>query len=221
MTFRRTPDFQNNRLSGTGQILASETVVVCFTFGYREYTSNHEHRVTAPTPFGRAASIVRFAKCDSMTAVNGTKTAAASTGPGGDRARHGHFLDRCWPPSLATGWLWLRSRPSRGRFDVAADRGPRLAGGFLLCWVMCLGGARHHLFWSTAEPDDLSLFAKDEPRLVRLSATLVDQPEIILANRSRFAFGLGAARHECGDLLAAASSPRGANCRSPDGPPFE
>ena len=42
-----------------------------------------------------------------------------------------------------------------------------------------MGGARHHVFWSTAEPDDLSAFAGEEPRLVRLVGTLVDQPEVM------------------------------------------
>jgi competence protein ComEC len=91
----------------------------------------------------------------------------------------GIFVDRYGPPSLAhwiglgafsaIAWAIVTGRRSRGLF----------AGGFLLCWILCLGGARHHLFWSTAEPDDLSLFTSDEPQLVRLSATLVDEPEII------------------------------------------
>jgi competence protein ComEC len=62
----------------------------------------------------------------------------------------------------------------RGRF-----RRERLTAGILFCGIVCLGGARHHLFWSIAAPDDVSLFAGDEPRLVKVRALLADEPEII------------------------------------------
>ena len=54
-----------------------------------------------------------------------------------------------------------------------------MTAGILLCSLVCLGGARHHLFWSIAAPDDLSLFAGDEPRLVKVRGLLVNEPEII------------------------------------------
>ena len=70
---------------------------------------------------------------------------------------------------LAAGW----------GFAARAFGPSRLAAALLLVWIACLGAARHHLFWSVALPDDLSLFAGKEPRLVKLRATLADQPEII------------------------------------------
>ena len=70
---------------------------------------------------------------------------------------------------LAGGW----------GFAARACGPSRLTAALLLAWIACLGAARHHLFWSVALPDDLSLFAGEEPRLVKLRATLADQPEII------------------------------------------
>jgi len=91
----------------------------------------------------------------------------------------GIFSDRCWPLSLAA-WMSLAAFSAVAWAILTWRRSSAwLAGGFLLCWVMSLGGARQHLVWSTVERDDLSLFANDEPQLVRLSATLVDEPEII------------------------------------------
>ena len=55
----------------------------------------------------------------------------------------------------------------------------RVAAVLLLIWTALFGGARHHVFWSTAAPNDVSQFANEEPRLVRLSGIIADQPEII------------------------------------------
>ena len=83
---------------------------------------------------------------------------------------------RPWrPESSETGSLGNRSAcgSSAASFWLAgwgfAARalGPsRLAAALLLVWIACLGAARHHLFWSVALPDDLSLFTGKEPRLV-------------------------------------------------------
>jgi competence protein ComEC len=55
----------------------------------------------------------------------------------------------------------------------------KAAAGALLLGMACLGGARHHFCWSTAPDNDLSLFASDEPRLVRVVGTLLDRPDVI------------------------------------------
>ena len=91
----------------------------------------------------------------------------------------GIIVDRTWSPSFVAliclaavstaAWLFATWRRS--------DR--RVTAGLLFCWVICLGAARHHLFWSTAESDDVFAFAGEEPRLVRLVGTLVDQPQVI------------------------------------------
>ena len=41
-----------------------------------------------------------------------------------------------------------------------------------------MGDARHHQFWSIARPNDISTFAADEPKLVRLTGRGVSQPWI-------------------------------------------
>jgi len=88
---------------------------------------------------------------------------------------------------------------------IAIDRAVSLpwivwlaAGGALAAgWVVCMGrnwswpaacllfacgvvtgGARHHADWSTASAADLASFATDEPRLVRLTARIHDEPRI-------------------------------------------
>jgi competence protein ComEC len=53
------------------------------------------------------------------------------------------------------------------------------SAALILCCLVCLGGARHHLCWSAAGENDLSLFADDERRLVRVTGTLLDRPEVI------------------------------------------
>jgi competence protein ComEC len=87
--------------------------------------------------------------------------------------------DRLAPQPLSV-WILCGFILAAGWGFVARVFGPsRLAAAFLLVWIACLGAARHHLIWSVALPDDLSLFAGKEPRLVKLRATLADQPEII------------------------------------------
>jgi competence protein ComEC len=87
--------------------------------------------------------------------------------------------DRLVPQPLGV-WILCALMLAAGWGFVARAFGPsRLAAALLLVWIACLGAARHHVFWSVALPDDLSLFAGEEPRLVKLRATLADQPEII------------------------------------------
>ncbi len=87
--------------------------------------------------------------------------------------------DRLVPQPLGV-WILCGFILAGGWGFAARACGPsRLAAALLLVWIACLGAARHHLFWSVALPDDLSLFAGEEPRLVKLRATLADQPEII------------------------------------------
>jgi competence protein ComEC len=47
-----------------------------------------------------------------------------------------------------------------------------------------MGGARHHLFWSVARPDDLSTFVTDEFQLVRLRGVVISQPWIRQADQA-------------------------------------
>lgn len=79
---------------------------------------------------------------------------------------------------LVIGWL---CQYRRGRRASAA--------ALLLACCVCVGAARHHRHWSTVRPDDVSLFASDEPAPVRLVATLASQPTI----RRRESDGLGSA----------------------------
>ena len=68
---------------------------------------------------------------------------------------------------LAVCWLVSISRGAGGRAAVA-----------LLAACVCLGGARHHQFWSVRRSDDVSAFATIKPRPVRLVGRLATQPEI-------------------------------------------
>lgn len=56
---------------------------------------------------------------------------------------------------------------------------PRCACVCLLLSCVCLGGARHHQVWSVASADDISLFAAEEPQLVRLTGRIVGSPYIV------------------------------------------
>ena len=55
----------------------------------------------------------------------------------------------------------------------------RLATCFLIAACLSVGGARHHMVWSAAARNDISLFASEAAKPVRLSATIADQPYII------------------------------------------
>jgi competence protein ComEC len=116
-----------------------------------------------------------------------------------------------WFPVPLGSWM-VFAAVSASAWGIVAWRGwaTRRSAGLLLVWIACLGAARHHLFWSIAAPNDLSLFADDEPRLVRLQATLADQPEIISppTSAARFAWmhhDTSAATLRCSRLLAGAT----------------
>jgi ComEC/Rec2-related protein len=90
----------------------------------------------------------------------------------------GIVFDHLWPArlealllagvTLSIAWLAL------ARFGFA-----RVSAAILLLCVGCLGAARHHLGWSAASDNDLSLYASDEPRLVRVTGTLLERPDVI------------------------------------------
>jgi competence protein ComEC len=82
-----------------------------------------------------------------------------------------HFSLQFWLISaLASGVMWV----VLGRFRRAG----MAAGELLLCFFL-LGAARHHLAWSTAADNNFSLFASDEPRLVRVAGTLLERPDLV------------------------------------------
>lgn len=90
----------------------------------------------------------------------------------------GIAFDHLWPAPLGA-WLLASTVLALAWFVLARLRIAPASAGLLLVCVACLGGARHHLCWSTAAHNDLSLFASDEPRLVRVSGTLLERPDII------------------------------------------
>src|SRR5262249_34216133 len=65
-------------------------------------------------------------------------------------------------------WMWL-----------ACFRFARVSAAVLLLGVVCRGAARHVFYWWAAAGNDLSLFASDEPRVVRVTGTLLDRPDVI------------------------------------------
>ncbi len=73
---------------------------------------------------------------------------------------------------LAVCWLWGSSRGADGR-----------AAACLLVGCVCLGGARHHQFWSVRRANDVSMFAAEEARPVRLVGRLTTQPVIRTRNK--------------------------------------
>ena len=178
MTSGRMPQFQNNRLLGTGQILRQGPSPLA---SHLDTVGATRIRLSTETPrdFDRVIRLLRFAEVRFMTGVMEPKRLRHPLVPVAIAIGTGVFTDRCWPLSLAA-WMSLAAFSAVAWAILTWRRSSAwLAGGFLLCWVLCLGGARHHLFWSIAEGDDLSLFTTDEPQLVRLSATLVDEPEIV------------------------------------------
>jgi competence protein ComEC len=90
----------------------------------------------------------------------------------------GIWMDRRFDPAWAT---WLTSG---GLLMLAwsvcwfASRS-RCACACLLLSCLCLGGARHNQYWSVAAADDISLYAAEEPQLVRLTGTIVGSPYIV------------------------------------------
>ena len=82
-----------------------------------------------------------------------------------------HWLTLPWAHWLALCALFLLGWMSfslRGRHAWAAR--------LLLAGCACVGGARHHMVWSVAQTNDLSLYATNTPQPIRLTATIVTQP---------------------------------------------
>lgn len=54
--------------------------------------------------------------------------------------------------------------------------------GAIICLLLAvagLGAVRHHDVWFISEPNDIGLFARDEPRPARLIGTIVERPQLI------------------------------------------
>ncbi|HET6324699.1 MAG TPA: ComEC/Rec2 family competence protein, partial [Planctomycetaceae bacterium] len=90
----------------------------------------------------------------------------------------GIACDHFWPAGLQV-WMLGAAGLALGRVLLVRGRFEREAAAALLLCCVCLGGARHHLAWSAVADNDLSLFASDEPRLVRVTGTLLDRPDVI------------------------------------------
>jgi competence protein ComEC len=90
----------------------------------------------------------------------------------------GIACDHFRPAALGT-WLLAATLFTIAWWIVARLRPDRESAALLLLCLVCLGGARHHLCWSVAADNDLSLFASDEPRLVRVVGTLRERPEVV------------------------------------------
>jgi competence protein ComEC len=90
----------------------------------------------------------------------------------------GIVCDHFWPAALPI-WLLAAAGLALARLWLVRSQFVKESAAILLLCCVCLGGARHHLAWSAASDNDLSLFASDEPRLVRVTGTLLDRPEVI------------------------------------------
>lgn len=60
---------------------------------------------------------------------------------------------------------------------------PRAAAALAVALFVALGAARHHAFWSLRSANDLSQFARSEPRLVELIGVIESPVEIDAANQ--------------------------------------
>ncbi len=101
----------------------------------------------------------------------------------------GIVCDHFWPATLDV-WLVGAVLFAAAWAGLSLTRYAKESALALLLGVVCLGGARHHFAWTAAGADDLSLFATDEPRLVRVVGTLLDRPDMISHETSsaRFAW---------------------------------
>jgi competence protein ComEC len=90
----------------------------------------------------------------------------------------GIACDHYWSARLEL-WLLVAALLALAWMVLVRFRFATQSAGVLLLCLICLGAARHHLCWSTAAGNDLSLFASDEPRLVRVVGTLLERPDVI------------------------------------------
>jgi competence protein ComEC len=100
----------------------------------------------------------------------------------------GIACDHLWPAALQV-WLLLAAGLALARVWLVRSQFAKGSAAVLLLGCVCLGGARHHLAWSAAADNDLSLFASDEPRLVRVTGTLLDRPDVISHEASNMRSG--------------------------------
>lgn len=87
----------------------------------------------------------------------------------------GILLDRWLHPSWLT-WLVMGLFLTSHWLACHIGRSERMAAVLLFGCCLCVGGARHHVFRSAARDDDVSLFASEEGKPVRLTGTLITQP---------------------------------------------
>lgn len=133
-----------------------------------------------------------FGQFDSLQAGDAPVAAdgrsGSATGTAARRRRHpavpvavafavGILLDRWLGPSWAA-WLTMGAVLAIGWSAALLRRDDRLGAPLLLALCLCLGGARHHLFWSVGRSYDVSLFACDEPRLMRVVGRIASPPAI-------------------------------------------
>lgn len=94
----------------------------------------------------------------------------------------GILLDR-WLPVPWSGWLLAIAAGLCGLL-ILRNRHKTAAVVLILACCAAFGGARHHLYVSVAEPDDIALFATTEPRLVHITGTITSSPEVTVHHDS-------------------------------------
>ncbi len=79
-----------------------------------------------------------------------------------------------------TWWSWVFAAVVSAGFAIWGTKQTQLkivAASLCGCWV-CLGGVRHHAFWSLSSVDDISQFVSEESRLVRLRGRITQPPTV-------------------------------------------
>lgn len=120
--------------------------------------------------------------------------------PLGNRNRHpavpvavcfaaGILLDRFFPK--IDWWSWTTFTMAAAAvviYGVSRSRPQSVVFG-LIGAAVCLGGMRHHAFWSLSSPSDVSHFFTEEARLVRLQGAVTEPPLIKRKNDDPFNSG--------------------------------
>ncbi|MFN0198190.1 MAG: ComEC/Rec2 family competence protein [Planctomycetaceae bacterium] len=91
----------------------------------------------------------------------------------------GGIIGDRWLDLPLTSWIGLALSAWLGWLVTFNLRRLSTAAFALMLCIGFLGGAHHHLFWSTGDADDISLFARNDRRLIRLTGTVHTEPEII------------------------------------------
>ncbi len=87
-----------------------------------------------------------------------------------------------------TWWSWVFASVVCAAVAVwgAKERRLKIVAATLCgCWL-CLGGIRHHAFWSLSSVDDISRFVSEESRLVRLRGTIAEPPMLRVKSETPF-----------------------------------